>query len=59
MLLICPKSPHRLNYRYVTLFYGMGAISLLSSFKTIGGIESGPEALWGFKGTQKFFLRQE
>ena len=27
----------------------MGAISLLSSFKTIGGIESGPEALWGFK----------
>ena len=33
----------------------MGAISLLSSFKTIGGIESGPEALWGFKLSESFF----
>ena len=26
----------------------MGAISLLNSFNTIRGIESWPEALWGF-----------
>ena len=32
----------------------MGAISLLSSFKTVGGIESGPEALWGFKLSKSF-----
>ena len=33
----------------------MGAISLLSSFKTVGGIESGPEALWGFELSKSFF----
>ena len=32
----------------------MGAISLLSSFKTIGGIESRPEALRGFKLSKSF-----
>ena len=32
----------------------MGAISLLSSFNTIGGIESGPEVLWDFKLSKSF-----
>ena len=35
---------------------GMGAILLLSSFKIIGGIESGPEALWGFKLSKSFLM---
>ena len=34
----------------------MGPISFLSFFKTIGGIESGPEALWGFKLKKSFLL---
>ena len=33
----------------------MGAILLLSSFKTIRGFESKPEALWGFKLSKHFF----
>ena len=34
----------------------MGEISWLSSFKTVGGIQSGPVALWGFKLASNFWM---